>query len=75
MTFILRLALFAVAMLVQWLLRPKPKSPKPEKVEDMPKTEEGFILPRIYGCVWVTPQIAWWGHTRSKTRGGSGGKK
>jgi len=49
---------------IAWLLRPKPEIPEPNTLEDfnIPVTEEGAEIPKVYGTAWLrASQVAWYG--------------
>lgn len=49
---------------ISWLLRPKPEPPQAATIGDfnVPITEEGAEVGKVYGTVWVTkPQVVWYG--------------
>lgn len=68
---------FASALAV-YLLRPKPKQPNipvAGKV-DVPKTQEGDEIGKVFGTVWITdPQVVWYGDFRSEEITSNAGKK
>lgn len=61
--------LFAVgSSVVSALLRPPPPEPPSSDIEDfaIPVAAEGSEIGEVYGTVWITPRIVWYGHFRKK---------
>lgn len=79
-------ALYAVLMIVSFILSPKPKTPVPEAptpagLEDfnIPTATAGREIPVLFGTRWIkAPNVVWYGdlHITAKTEStGGGGKK
>lgn len=73
---------FAIGLalqLIAFLLTPRPKPPPPLKPKeyDVPRTEEGVEVMKVYGSAWCKgPHVVWFGHKRTKKiKEKSGGKK
>lgn len=78
MNFAIQIGLALLSALVMYLLRPKIEGPKPATVGDfdIPKTQEGEEIGRLYGTYWFKDaQIVWHGDFTSEGIKASGGKK
>lgn len=55
----------------------RPSPPKPGTLEDfnIQNPDEGAGVPKIYGSVWVSPKVAWFGHLYTEAIKQDGGKK
>lgn len=74
----LQIGLAILSAVVMYLLQPKIEGPKPatEKDFDIPKTQEGDEIGRLYGTYWFKDaQIVWHGDFTSEGIKASGGKK
>lgn len=61
-----------------FLLRPKPKGPKPPSLEDLgePTSEAGRPIPVVFGTVTIkSPNAIWHGDRSIRTRKAEVGKK
>lgn len=78
MNFLVNLLISVVFSFIAFLLTPKPKPPDKSKLEDfdIPKSEEGSEIPKIFGTVTVrNPQVVWYGDLRLVAIKEKGGKK
>lgn len=78
MNIYVQIGLAILSMIVMYLLRPKIEGPRPATVIDfdMPKTQEGEEIGRLYGTYWFKDaQIVWHGDFTSEGIKASGGKK
>lgn len=71
------LALAFISFVALVLLRPKPPDPPAADNEaNAPKVEEGDVLGRLYGTIWINdPQVHWFGDKRADPIRKKGGKK
>ena len=55
MAFFILLAIAAVLLVISYVLMPKPKTPKPQAVQDMdsPTAEAGREIPVVFGTITV----------------------
>jgi len=70
MPFWLLLVVALVATALNYLLRPKPKAPKPDSVKDLedPTAEAGKPIPVVFGTVTVKGlNVLWFGDKSVKT--------
>lgn len=65
-----------VAYVIQSFLVKRPKV-KPAALEDwdFPQSDDGTPEPVIFGDVWVSPMVLWYGNYRTIKIKSSGGKK
>lgn len=62
MNFLAQLFVGIFLAVVAAFLAPRPPKPEPGKLGDIPRTEEGADIPRIYGTVWIkSPNVVWYG--------------
>ena len=78
MNIYIQIGLAILSMVLMYLLRPKIEGPKPATAQDfdIPKTQEGDEIGRLYGTYWFKDaQIVWHGDFTSEGVKASGGKK
>lgn len=78
MNFALTIGLLILSAIVMYLFRPEIEGPKPATIQDfnVPKTQEGDEIGRLYGTYWFKDmQIVWHGDFTSEGIKASGGKK
>lgn len=64
---ILMLALDVGLTIVSYLLKPKPRTPRPD-IGDVkpPTTQVGTPIPVVFGTVRLSPSVVWWGNPRAQ---------
>lgn len=63
---------------ISYLLRPKPEAPKAGTLSDfnIPRSEEGAEIGKVYGGVWITDmQVVWYGDFKTEAIRSKVGKK
>ncbi|MGH8038291.1 MAG: hypothetical protein ACREPD_11155 [Stenotrophomonas sp.] len=73
-----QLVIMIVALVVSYVLRPKPVTPKPAALEDfsVPTAEDGREVTEVFGTVWIDdPNVLWYGNLRTTPIKAKGGKK
>ena len=69
---------FAIALLVTFVLRPRPQNAKPAGLDEIqaPTAEEGREIPVLFGCRELKgANVVWYGDLKTNAIRVSGGKK
>lgn len=55
--------IWVITTLISYIFAPKPQTEPPASVEDVeiPSVDEGQDIPVVFGCVEISPFVAWYG--------------
>jgi uncharacterized membrane protein len=73
-----QIVLVIVALIISYVMMPKPKVPRPSALEDfnVPTAEDGREVAMVFGTVWIDdPNVVWYGDLRTTPIKVKGGKK
>ena len=73
--FVVQLIIWAVTTAISYFLAPKPPTPQPGKLQNLPLADQGTSVAVLLGRrVIKVPTCVWWGNTRTTPIKVSSGK-